>query len=297
MNAPSRFLSPMLFSLAAVVFCGHAIPTHAGGGAGSAAATQPAPDTQKKIFTNDDLEAKYGKPSVAGETKNSEALSVPIQPTASSPSAQAARASNAARRENLPPEKDPTWYAQQTASLSAKIASIDSEAQRYIQFRAPGNTPRAGTGLILNAPCEGLSTDNRIAQLLARRQEIEAQLADLEDTAHRNDLPPGLFVEAPAIAAASSQTAPLAPARERAALTEKLGQLSAQWDETQAVVTDMARDTAARRMTLLRPNGYGGNFTSDLLQRLAAQSNTLETEISNLSDDALRAGVPARDLP
>jgi hypothetical protein len=68
-------------------------------------------------------------------------------------------------------------------------------------------------------------------------------------------------------------------------------------DETQAVVAEMAADTAARRMTLLRPNGYGENFTSDLLQRLAAQTNTLETEIANLSNDALRAGVPARDLP
>jgi hypothetical protein len=297
MNAPGRFLPPILFSLAAMVFCRVSIPTYASGGTGGAATTQPAPDTQKKVFTNDDLEAKYGKPSVARETKNSEALSVPIQPTASSPSPRAAGASNTARRENLPPEKDPTWYAQQTVSLSAEIASINNEAKLYIQFRAPGNTPGAGTGLILNAPCEGLSTDNRIAQLLARRQEIEAELADLEDTARRNELPPGLFVQAPAIAAASSQTAPLAPARARADFTEKLGQLSAQMDETQAVVAEMAADTAARRMTLLRPNGYGENFTSDLLQRLAAQTNTLETEIANLSNDALRAGVPARDLP
>jgi hypothetical protein len=294
MNAPWRFFSPIMFSLAAITFCGNAIPAHANGAADGAAAKQPAPDTQKKVFTNDDLEAKYGKPTLAGEVKNSEAVAAS---TTAPPAAPVSSPMRAARREKLVPEKDPAWYAQQTVSLTAEIASIESEAQRYIQFRAPGNTPGSGTGLVLSAPCEGLSTDNRIAQLLARRQEIEAQMGDLEDTARRNDMPPGLFVEAPQIAAASNQTAPLAPARERAALSEKLGQLSSQLDETQSVVAGMAADTAARNMTLLRPNGYGGNFTTDLLQRLAAQSNALESEISNLSDDALRAGVPARDLP
>ncbi len=292
MNAPWRFLSPILVLLAANVICGNPIPAYASGGAEGAASKQPVPDREKKVFTNDDLEAKYGKPSVATEMKSSQAITVSAQPAA-----PAARTSSSVRRERLSPEKDPQWYARQTVSFSDELASIDSEAQRFIQFRAPGNTPRAGTGLILNAPCEGLTTDNRIAQLLARRDEIEMQVAELEDTGRRNDMPPGLFVEAPAIVQASRQTAPLTAAQQRAALAEKLGQLSDQLGETQAVVAGMHADTAARRMTLLRPAGYGANMTTDLLQRLGAKSTALQGEISSVADDALRAGVPARDLP
>jgi hypothetical protein len=290
MNAPRRFLSPIFVMLAAGIFCGHPIPAYASGADG-AAVKQPVPDREKKVFTNDDLELKYGKPTVASEIKSSQAVSASAEATTPT------RPATGARRETRAPEKSPQWYAQQTVSFSDEIGRIDAEAQRLLQFRAPGNTPRAGTGLILNAPCEGISTDNRIAQLLARRREIEAQMTDLEDTARRNDLPPGLFVEASAIAQAASASAPLTAAQQRATLADRLGQLSSQLGQTQAVVADMAADTAARRMTLLRPTGYGGNMTTDLLQRLGTQSATLQSELSNTADEALRAGIPARDLP
>ncbi|HYL69628.1 MAG TPA: hypothetical protein VEX69_10720 [Candidatus Limnocylindria bacterium] len=292
MNAPWRFLSPIFVMLAASVLCGNPISAYASGGADGAAAKQPVPNREKKVLTNDDLELKYGNPSVATEAKNSQAVSASTQAT---PSAAAARPT--ARRERLAPEQDPQWYAQQTVSFSDEIARINSEAQRLLQFRAPGNTPRAGTGLILNAPCEGISTDNRIAQLLSRRQGIEAQMSDLEDTARRNGMPPGLFVEASAIAQAASASAPPTAAQQRATLAERVGQLSDQLAETRAVVADMAADTAGRRMTLLRPTGYGANMTTDLLQRLGAQLTALQSEINSVADDALRAGVPARDLP
>ena len=290
MNAPVRFLSLVLILLAASVFCGQAIPAFAGDGAEGAAANPPAPAREKKVFTNDDLEAKYGKPSMAAEVKAA-------QTVAATQTTPAPESTPTARREKLAPEKDPQWYAQQAVSLSNQIASVDSQTQSLLQFRAPGNTPRAGTGLILSAPCEGISTDNRIAQLVAHRQEIEEQLSDLEDTARRNDMPPGLFVEAAVIAAASHQAAPLTPEQQRAALAEKLRQLSNQLSETQGVLSDMAAEASARRITLLRPTGYGANMTTDLLQRLGSQSTALQTEINSLTDDALRAGVPARDLP
>ena len=293
MHAPWRFLSPVLVLLAANIVNGYSISAYASGGAEGAAAKQPVPDSEKKVFTNEDLEAKYGKRSVATEMENSQAIAASTEAT---PAAPAARSSSALRG-TLPPEKDPEWYARQAVSYSDEIAAIDSEAQRLIQFRAPGNTPRAGTGLILNAPCEGMTTDNQIAQLLARRHEIEAQMSDLEDTARRNDMPPGLFVEAPAIVAASSQTAPLTPTQQRDALADRLAELSDELEQTQGVVADMAADTASRRMTLLRPNGYGGNMTTDLLQRLDAQSSRLQSELNNAADEALRAGIPARDLP
>jgi hypothetical protein len=294
MTARRRFLSPMLALLAAGIFCGNSISVYASGGTEGAAAKQPVPDREKKVFTNDDLEAKFGKPSIARETRSSQAISASAQ---TSPAAPPASSGSTARPERLAPEKDPLWYARQAESFGDELASVDMEAQRFLQFRTPGNTPRAGTGLILNAPCEGLTTDNRISQLLARRQEIEAQMSELEDTARRNDMPPGLFVEAPTIAAASGHTSPPTAAERRAALENKLGQLSDQLEATQAVIAEMGSDAAVRRMTLLRPNGYGANMTTDLLQRLGAQSTLLQGEISTATDDALRAGLPARDLP
>jgi hypothetical protein len=290
MNVPPRFLSPLLVLLAANTICGNLISAYASGGAEASVGRQPVPDREKKVFTNDDLELKYGKPSAASEIKSSQTISAITEATA-------VRSASRMRREALAPERDRQWYAQQNASFNDEIARIDSEAQRLLQFRASGNTPRAGTGLILNAPCRGLTTDNRIAQLRARRQEIEAQLADLEDTARRNDMPPGLFVEGSAIAQASSGSAAPTAAEQRAALADRVAELSDELEQTQGVVRDMEADTQARRMTLLRPNGYGANMTTDLLERLAAQSNTLRSELSKVTEEALRAGIPARDLP
>ncbi len=136
-----------------------------------------------------------------------------------------------------------------------------------------------------------------LAQLAAQRQAIQSQLSDLEDTARHNDMPPGIFTNAEAIAQAAQPQVRLTAAQERQSLTDTLGDLSAELAATQGIVTGMQADTAARRMTLLAPNGYGGNFTTDLLERLNAQSAAIRSEMDAVSDKALRAGIPARDLP
>lgn len=292
MKIPILFRTGIFALLAAGLVGGFSVRASAAGAGEGAASKRPRPDTEKKVITNDDLEAKYGKPTPASEIRNSQTISAAAQTTAA---AQPAR--RAARREPLPPERNPAWYARQVVSLNDQIAEIDAQAQTLINFRAPGNPPGAGTGLILNAPCEGITTDNRIAQLFARRQEIESQVAALQDTAQRNDMSPGLFDQAAEIAQASEQRPPLTPTRERAALAGRLGQLSDELSETQSVVEGMQEDTAARRMTLLPPTGNGANMTTDLLARLGAQSSALQSEIGSVEDDALRAGLPARDLP
>lgn len=280
-----------IFALFAASFIGDVpTPALAGGSGEGAASAKPRPDTERKVITNDDIEAKYGKPTPAGEIKNSQAVPASGQ---TAPAAQSAP--SAARRTAIPPEKDPVWYAQQTVSLNDELANIDSEAEELEQFRATGTG--VATGLILNAPCEGVSTDNRIAQLLERRSEIEAQVADLEDTARRNDLPPGIFEHASAIAEAAEERPRLTPAQEREALARRLDDLADALAQTQSVVEGMQEYTASQHMTLLPPSGDGGNFTTDLLERLAAQSNTLQSEISRTEDAALSAGIPARDLP
>lgn len=291
MKVPILFRTGIFALLAATLIGSISIPAFAGGSGEGVAAKRPVPDTEKKVITNDDLEAKYGKPAPASEMRDSQPISASTQ---TAPTIQST--SSTAPREPLPPEKDPVWYAQQTVTLNEELADIDSAAQRLIQFRDSGTT--IATGLTLSAPCEGISTDNRIAQLLARRSEIEAQVADLEDTARRNDLPPGIFVDASAIVQAAEQQPPLTPRQERAALADRLDHLADELAQTQSVVEGMQEYTASQRMTLLTPtNGYGGNMTTDLLERLGAQSNALQSQISNLEDNALRAGIPARDLP
>ncbi len=43
-------------------------------------------------------------------------------------------------------------------------------------------------GLVLNAPCEGITTDNLIGQLDARRQDINEQIDSLEDAVRTSGL-------------------------------------------------------------------------------------------------------------
>src|SRR5271169_4076372 len=150
MKTSMLFRTGIFALLAAGLAGGISIPANAAGAGEGAASKRPVPDTGKVTYTNEDFEAKYGKPTTAGEIKNTQAISAAAQST---PAALPAR--SAARREPLPPEKNPAWYARQVASFNEEIASIESEAQRLIGFRSPGNTPGAGTGLILNAPCEG----------------------------------------------------------------------------------------------------------------------------------------------
>jgi hypothetical protein len=290
MCAPLRYFRQSSAVFAAALALSMAAPAFA---AGDGAATNAArPDREKRILTNDDLEAKYGKPSVTVETKAAQTVG-----TTESAKPATAPARSAARAQRIPPEKDPAWYAEQTVTMTSEMTAIDREAARLIQFRAPGNTPRAGTGLILSAPCEGISTDNRIAQLAAQRQAVQARLSDLEDTARHNDMPPGIFTNAEAIAQAAQPQVRLTAAQERESLADELGGLSAELAATEGIVSGMRADTAARRMTLLAPNGYGGNFTTDLLERLNAESAAIRTEINTVSDQAWRAGIPPRDLP
>jgi hypothetical protein len=290
MRMPMFFCAGVLAFAAVTLVGGGSAPAYAGGSREGVASNHHLPDIEKKVITNEDLEAKYGKPSLASEVQSSQAISAAEQ---TAPAA----AGTIARREPLSPEKDPRWYAQQVVSLNDEIARIDAETEPLIAFRAPGNTPGAGTGLIMNAPCQGITTDNRIAQLLSQRSDIEAQISDLEDTARRNGMPPGIFVHADEIVQASFQQPRLTPVQERAALKDRLGELSMDLTETQSVVVGMQDEMAARRMTLLPPTGDGGNLTTDLLQRLAARSNALQNEISSMEDTALSVGIPARDLP
>lgn len=272
-----------MFLLSTGLICTTPAPARAGGDGKDAPPTKPRPDREKRIYTNDD----FAHP-VAGQatTGNLEAATVPVA-RAQSP----ARAVRAGVRVRLyVREADTEWYAQQIESLSQELASLDADAQYLRQFWGNGYAP--GTGLTLNAPCEGIGTGNRIAQLDERRREIAAQIDELGDTAHRNDLPPGIFLQAAEILQASRSQVRVTPESQRAALRDRLDQANAELAQTRGIVAGMQADTAARSMSLLQPTGSGANMTTDLLQRLNARAGGLQAQISSLEDDARRSGTP-----
>lgn len=247
--------------------CLLAAPAFAGDPPRRADAPRPARDVERKIYTNDDL----GWPATVS------AAASEVQPAAT-----ALVPSN----EPLDPQQDPRWYAKQLAPLDEELANIESRQAALRQFRS--TSAGLPTGLVLNAPCGGITTDNLIAQLDLQRQRILQRVDDLDDLAHRNGLEPGAIAEVRALAEIPPA---LTAEQQSAALTESYTRRSNELAQTRAVIAAMQQDAAARRMTLLMPApGAGGNMTTDLLQRLGGRASSLQSELSAIEDDARRAG-------
>ena len=263
--------------------------TLAGGGPAKPAAAAKPDVQQKRVWTNDDVERLNPAFDPNAPRISSAASALPVRaarPLLPAPMTIAPSAP-------LDPQQDPAWYAQQLAPLESELASIDSREEELRQFRASGATI-ATAGLVLNAPCEGITTDNLISQLEARRQEIAAEIDDLGDTARRNDMPPGILVEGRGRAQLANQTT----AEElRAAVTQQAHDASDEIAQIQGTVADLQDQLAAQRMTLLQPTpGNGGNMTTDLLDRLDSRANALQGQISEVEDAARGLGVPPGDL-
>jgi len=277
---------------AALPFClGLAIPaaTFAGGGPAKPAAS-PKPDSQKKVWTNDDVE-RLNPAFVVNRAPQTTTGSATATRVVGELPARPASAS-AAPSAPLDPEQDPQWYAQQVTELNAELSAIDSREEQLRQFRA--TTAGLPTGLVLNAPCEGISTDNLIAQLDARRQEIVQQMDALGDMARQNDLPPGILVEGRGLAQIASQ--PTAE-EQRAAVAQDARDASDELTQLQEVVAGMQDQLAVRGITLVQPTpGQVGNMTTDLVERLDSRENALQNEIGDAEDAARSIGVPPGDL-
>lgn len=287
--------NPVRFSLsltAAVALCiGLAIPaaTFAGGGPAQPAGT-PKPDTQTKVWTNDDVERlnpDFVAVRASQTSTNSAAVvrvvgELPVRTTPKS----------AAPRMPLDPQQDPRWYAQQVTALDADLAAIDSREAELREFRA--TSAGLPTGLVLNAPCEGITTDNLIAQLEARRQEIAQQIDALGDLARQNDLPPGILVEGRGLELVASQAS---PEEQRAAAAREARDASEELAQVQGVVDGMQDQLSAQGITLIQPTpGEGGNMTTDLLDRLDSRASALQAEVSDADNAAQALAVPPGDL-
>jgi hypothetical protein len=248
--------------------------TYAAGNSAAPASPNPRPDREIKVWTNDNI-VTLGPPF---EPASQSTSSVTVVPELGRTTVVAGS------RAPLNPQQDPQWYAGQSNALSDELASISAKIDQLRQFRATSSG--LPTGLNIVAPCEGVGTDNQIAQLEARRQEIEQQINALGDTAQQNG------ISSAAISRAATMEAELTPAQARAQVVEQYNNLSAQLAETQEVVAVMHEEAAANGATLLpaRP-GDGGNQTTNLLQQLARQASEAQTQLSAVEDDARHLGV------
>jgi hypothetical protein len=289
MKLSGRRFFPLLAAIAVSLILATPARTFAGGAADPAASSQPAPkpDSAKKIWTNDDFPAAA---PVFEQIPDSEAPRA-ARVTSRQAAAVALQTSAASRPSN--PEQDPQWYAQQASSLESELAAVESREDELRNFRA--TSTGLPTGLNIYAPCEGVGTDNLIAQLEAARQDLQQQLNSLEDTVQRNGLPPGILVEGRGRVQIEDQTT---PEEQRAELGAGLRERAKELEETQATLAAMRAQASDAGAALQQPTpGFGGNLTTNLVEQLNNRANDLQNEMASVEDEARHAGIDPSQLP
>lgn len=255
----------------------------------TATAAKPKPDREKKIYTNEDVEAlarNYGLSTVGNAAPDGSAL-----PVARRSGSQQVLVSRTLRAP-LPPEKDPAWYAGQYLALSARMDDIDNQVQQLRSFMASDAAPGSGApglnfGLNVYADCPAISTDAHIQLLLQQRADLEAQISDLESLAQINSIDSGVFRNAPAFA----------PSGGGISTREYLNALQTDLAETRATEAAMHQEAAAQNVKLIPETRFGGSFTSDYLKQLSVQQAVLQQEINSVGDVARHEGLPPNTLP
>jgi hypothetical protein len=289
MRIPMRAISLASASLAVVLLSGISTRVFASADDKSPATTSataknaaPAPDRERKVYTNDDIDRMWPKPKLSVVSTSRAPIQVAATPRPRS-----------VTNEPLTPEKDPLWYAEQVATLEAELGQIAMREEGLREFRASRSTdtlPGTRIGLQLNAPCDGFTTDNQISNLEQRRAEIEQQIAALEDTAQQNDMPPAIIRDAPEILAAAQK--PLTPAQERFEIAERQAQLANELNATQDELAGMSEQATSLGANLQPPTpGFGGNMTTDLIERLDNRASEIQGALDQTEDAARRAGA------
>ena len=264
-----------------------AIPATAfgGGPAGVAASPQPKPDVEKKVWTNDDFPATPAARPAADSNQLAVAALVTESPTDQAETSAA---------EPVNPEQDPRFYILQMASLENELAGVENEEQRLQNFRDTG----AGiqTGLQIYAPCEGVSTDNLIAQLDARRRDILEQMDAVSETARRNDISPGILRDA-GDRAAELET-PLTADERKDRIKKQARDLALALEQTRAIQQASYAQAQSQGITLSQPAANaGGNMTTNMLQDLDSRAKALQSAIGDVEDQARQQGVAPGLLP
>lgn len=256
------------------------VPVMAAGRSSAAAAPKPKPDVEKKVWTNDD----FPPVAPAAQASNTPELAAAALITESTVTEQGSEGGSALAN----PEQDPRFYILQMASLENELASLEIREQQLRNFRetSAGIQP----GLQLYAPCEGVSTDNLIAQLDARRLEILQQMDTVSDAARRNDILPGILRDASDLAA-GLQT-PLTQDEQQDMLKTQARDLARELSETRGIAQASEAQAQSQGITLAQPSANtGGNMTTNMLDDLNRRAQALEGQISDVEDQARRSGV------
>jgi hypothetical protein len=248
------------------------------------------------VYTNDDIDRMWPKEQAAANDVQT------AQASATAP-AQAMRpvaGSQVSRATSVPAiaEQNPGWYAAQVESLDAELDGISSREASLRDFRAAGTTTDPGVtiGLQFGAPCEGITTDNAIQQLAIRRQEIEQQIDQLQDTARQYGVSPAVFQNPAEVLQAAQR--PLSPGQEQAVLRERQSDLIGQYDGVQNQLAGMSNAAAAQGITLLPVTpDWGGNLTTNRIQSLDERAQQIQIALSENEDAARRAGLAPSALP
>jgi hypothetical protein len=242
------------------------------------------PDEQKKVWTNEDV-ARLNPDYVEGAGNSATVIAV-VPPTfVVTP--EGPKPAPVVVAVPIAPERDPAWYGQQLANWQTQLAAVEAREQGLRNFRA--TSTGLATGLVLDGPVEGITTDNLIANLDAARHDILAQIDALEDLARSNGFAPGALV-------ASPRPEPTVE-EQQAMLLQTVQDADAQLESIRVTKAAMRQQAADLHATLQTPTpGWGGNMTSDLLERLDSQAASLATTVERASDTARSLGVAPGDL-
>ncbi len=239
-------------------------------------------DREKKVFTNDDIDAMFPRPDSAPPQSIGASTSLPASPFAPQSSIDRANANQAAA------DAAAQRYAAAYQALSAELDSISAREQSLRDFRANGTGDNLHFGLQIYAPCEGITTDNAIQQLAIRRNEIARQLDELADSAHQSGLPSGYFNQA----SANLQRAAASPAQQAAALAARQSRLADELNGVQSELSGMSDQAAQQGISLLPANpNDGGNMTTNLVNDLNNRASQLSSAIAANEDAAREASI------
>jgi hypothetical protein len=194
MQISNRFATLAASCVLALAFLAP-LATFAGNGPAKPAAS-PKPDEQKKVWTNDDVQ-RLNPDFVEVSGKRNVVESTDLSTVVVTPTGVRRVPVVVAIPVPLADQQNPAWYGQQVTELQAQLAAVEGREDQLREELRTFRETASGlpTGLMLNAPTGGISTDNLIANLDAQRQQILAQLDALSDLARSNGLPPGILVE------------------------------------------------------------------------------------------------------
>jgi hypothetical protein len=277
MRISTRF-SILAFGAMAAVCAAAPLATFAGGPPAKPAAK---PDEQKKVWTNEDV-ARLNPDYVEGAGNSATVIAVVpptfvVTPVGPKPAPMVVAVP-------ITPEQDPAWYGRQLANWQTQLAAVEAREEQLRNFRA--TSTGLPTGLVLDGPVEGITTDNLIANLDSERHDILAQIDALEDMARSNGFAPG-----------APEGPPPTVEEQRAALLRTVQGADAQLQGIQLTKAMMQQQAGDLHATLQTPTpGWGGNMTTDLLERLDSQAASLATTVASASDAARSLGVAPADL-